>query len=252
LPKATLTLLLRNAAVENVLKYGTWQHDVDASIHSSMLSGLFSQALMQETYDAQLAGLSWSFSTGSSGITLCCAGYSDRLPDLALKVLSAFLLPEKTEIGADVFFKDTYFRSTKDRLVRNLRTYFEAHRADSHAQYFNDLLMSSESNGIETSLASVEATTLESLKDHHRRLLQNEEMEIECLFSGNVAESQAKDFYYRVSMIFQQATQNHDILDTTAANGSNTVTRWIPGKSILTVDYSSLFPDSFTYLFIVE
>lgn len=193
---------------------------------------------MQETYDAQLAGLSWSFSTGSSGITLCCAGYSDRLPDLALKVLTDFLLPEKSEVGADIFFKDTYFRSTKDRLVRNLRTYFEAHRADAHAQYFSDLLMSSESNGIETSLASVEATTLESLKDHHRRLLQNEEMEIECIFSGNVAESQAIDFYNRVSVIVQEATQkaSHDILDTTAANGSHTVTRWVPGKCILTVD----------------
>lgn len=107
-PKATLTLLLRNAAVENILKYGTWQYDVDSSIHSSMLSGLFSQALKQETYDAELAGLSWSFSTGSSGITLCCAGYSDRLPDLALKVLTDFLLPEKSEVGADVIFKDNY------------------------------------------------------------------------------------------------------------------------------------------------
>jgi hypothetical protein len=66
--------------------------------------------------------------------------------------------------------------------------------------------MSSESNGIETSLASVEATTLDSLKDHHRRLLQNEEMEIECLYSGNVAESQAIDFYNRASLIVQEAT----------------------------------------------
>jgi insulysin len=238
LPKATLTLLLRNAAVENVLKYGTWQHDVDASIRSSMLSDLFRQALKQETYDADLAGLSWSVATQSTGVTLSCAGYSDRLPDLALKVLSDFLLPEKSEVGADVFFKDTYFQSTKDRLVRGLSTYFEAHRADAHAQYYYDLLMSSESNGIETSLASVEATTLESLRDHHRCLLQNEEMEIECLFSGNVAESQAKDFYNRASEIVREATEkaSHDISDTTAANGSRTVTRWIPGKCIVTED----------------
>jgi secreted Zn-dependent insulinase-like peptidase len=103
-----LTLLLRNAAVENVLKYGIWQYDVDSSIHSSMLSGLFSHALKQETYDVELARLSWSFSMGSTGTTLCCAGYSDHLPDLALKVLTDFLLPEKSEVGADVIFKDNY------------------------------------------------------------------------------------------------------------------------------------------------
>ena len=66
--------------------------------------------------------------------------------------------------------------------------------------------MSSESNEIETSLGSVEATTLDSLKDHHRRLLQNEEMEIECLYSGNVSESQTIDFYNRASLIVQEAT----------------------------------------------
>jgi hypothetical protein len=94
--------------------------------------------------------------------------------------------------------------------------------------------MSSDSNGIETSLGSVEATTLDSLKDHHRRLLSNEEMEIECFYSGNMAESQAIDFYNVASLIVQESTQNarHGILDTTAANGSHTVPRWIPGKYI--------------------
>jgi hypothetical protein len=57
-------------------------------------------------------------------------------------------------------------------------------------------------------------------------------MEIECLYSGNVAESQAIDFYNRASLIVQEATYKakHGILDTTAANGSHTVTWWIPEK----------------------
>lgn len=233
LPKATMTFLLRNAAVENVLEYGTWQHDVDASIHSSILSGLFSQALKQETYDADLAGLSWSLSTSSSGVTLRCGGYSDRLPDLALKVLKDFLMPEQSEVGEDAIFKDTYFRSVKDALVRSLSNYFEAHRADLHAQYYRDLLMSSESNGIDTALAAVEAATLDSVKEHHCRLLQNKEMEIECLYSGNVPESQAKDFFDRASDIVREATEKSrgEINGAPAASDSQTVDPWVPGPS---------------------
>jgi insulysin len=229
LPKATMTFLLRNAAVENVLAYGTWQHDVDATIHSSILSGLFSQALKQETYDADLAGLSWSLSTSSSGIALHCAGYSDRLPDLALKVLKDFLMPEESEVGVDAIFKETYFRSVKDAIVRSLSNYFEAHRADVHAQYYRDLLMSSESNGIDTSLAAVEVATLDSVKEHHRRLLQNKEMEIECLYSGNVPESQAKDFYDRASHIVREATEKSRE-EINGASATSAVDPWVPGK----------------------
>ena len=197
-----------------------------------MLSGLFSQALKQETYDADLAGLGWSLSTSSAGITLRCSGYSDRLPDLALRVLKDYLLPEQSEEGSDSFFRESYFQSTKDRLVRSLSTYFEAHRADSHAQYYRDLLMSSHSSGIDTSLAAVEATTLDSLKAHHRRVLQNKEMEIECLFSGNVPESQAKDFYARASDIVKEATHKaqREFGTLAAATGSQSVTPWVPGK----------------------
>lgn len=228
-----MTFLLRNAAVENVLEYGTWKHDVHASIHSSILSGLFSQALKQETYDADLAGLSWSLSTSAAGVTLRCGGYSDRLPDLALKVLKDFLMPEKSEVGEDVIFKETYFRSVKDALVRSLSNYFEAHRADLHAQYYRDLLISSESDGIDTALAAVEAATLESVKEHHRRLLQNKEMKIECLYSGNVPQSQAKDFYNRASDLVREATEKTrgEINGASAISDSQTAMPWVPSPS---------------------
>lgn len=235
LPKATMTFLMRNAAVENVLSYGTWEHSVEAAIHSSLLSGLFSQALKQETYDADLAGLSWSLSTSSAGVTLRCGGYSDRLPDLALKVLKDFLMPEESEIGEDVIFKEIYFNSVKDAVIRSLKNYFEAHRADLHAQYYRDLLMSSESDGIDVSLAAVEAATLDSVKEHHRRLLLNKEMEIECLYSGNVPSSQAKDFFNRASEIVREAAEKATAADgingLSVASDSKTLTPWVPSPS---------------------
>lgn len=89
LPQSSLTLLIRNAAVQNVINDGDyWEYNDQAALLSSLLSGVFSQAMAQETYDADLAGLNWSLSLGSSGIKLSCFGFSDRLPDLALTLLS--------------------------------------------------------------------------------------------------------------------------------------------------------------------
>jgi insulysin len=87
LPQSSLNFLIRNAAVQNIESLDGWQYDSNAALQSSMISGAFSEAMAQETYDADLAGLYWSLSLGPSGIKLSCFGFSDRLPDLALKVL---------------------------------------------------------------------------------------------------------------------------------------------------------------------
>lgn len=87
LPQSSISFLIRNAAVQNSKSSGSWEYDANAGILSSILSGAFNEAMAQETYDAELAGLYWSLSLGSSGVKLSCFGFSDRLPDLALKVL---------------------------------------------------------------------------------------------------------------------------------------------------------------------
>jgi insulysin len=87
LPESNLNLLIRNAATHNSKSSDGWQYDPKASLQSSILSGLFSEAMAQETYDADLAGLYWSLTLGGSGIRLHCSGFSDRLPDLALKIM---------------------------------------------------------------------------------------------------------------------------------------------------------------------
>lgn len=190
-PKSTLSFLIRNAAVENVLMDGVWQYDSVAAVHSSLLSAIFSASLAQETYDASLAGLHWNLSLSMSGIKLQCSGFSDRLPDLSLKVLDSFLSPD--------FIQESFFNAAKDRLERSLRTYFESRRADAHAFYYRDFLLSSIDLGTDQALASLDSVTLESLKVHHATVLQNKDIKIECLFSGNVASTEAKEFFTSAS-----------------------------------------------------
>jgi len=206
---------------------------VSSSIKSAMVTGIFSEALAQETYDADLAGLYWSLSASSSGIQLSCSGYSDRLPDLALKLLQDFYLVGQTDDnkgdGVESFFKQSYFASVKDRLMRNFRTYFQSRRADAHAMYYRDMLLSSRDEGLDVSLGVTEITTLESLKEHHKVILENDESEIECLFTGNVSKEQAQEFFSKAASIHQSVTQG----SKRDPSGDEKLDVWTPGTILL-------------------
>ena len=189
LPKANLTVLVRNAAVGHVKNGdGVWEKDTSASVHASILSSMYYDAMAVDTYDADLAGLFWSLSCGQLGIKVSCSGFSDRMPDLALTIVKNFY-------SSSEFLQPHYLASAKDRMLRNLRTYFESRRADSHAVYYRDFLMASESLGIDASIEETERVTMESIKAYHRVLLDNNETLAECFYTGNVSEATAKQFF---------------------------------------------------------
>jgi len=215
LPKSSLTLLIRNAAVENSLQGGLWEYDVHSSVHSSLLSGMFAEHMAQETYDAELAGLYWSLAMTSSGLKLTVNGFSDRLSDLALTVLEEFLNGS--------FVQETFMTNAKDRVVRNLSTYFQSRRSDSIALYYRDLLIASNEHGIESSLEKAKTITLESAKDHHQVLIRNTESMIDCLYSGNVASKDAEAFFAEASRLLNQARVD-------AKPSLKNSDAWFPGK----------------------
>jgi len=216
LPKASMTFLLRNAAVENIIgKGGVWQYDNSAAVHSSLLSGMFAEHMAQETYDADLAGLHWSLSMTSAGIKLSLGGFSDRLPDLALVVLKEFLNGS--------YLQDTYLTNAKDRVIRSLSTYFQSRRADSIAMYYRDLLLASNEYGIEASLDTAHTISLESAKQHHNNLLSYAETSVDCLYSGNVSAKQAEAFFADASKLVNNAR----LLSEPVTSKSNDA--WIPG-----------------------
>lgn len=199
LPKSSLHLLIRNMSTHSVKNdSGDWNYDARSSLYSSLLASLFNEARAQETYDAHLAGLQWSLSLGASGIKLRCFGFSDRLPDLALKVLDDFFSGE--------FLQDEkFFLSSKDRLIRGLRTYFESRRADSHARYYRNALLCLEDQGVDESLEIALASTFEDMIEHHQTILRDQERSVQCLFSGNVSSAEATEFFSNAKSKIQSA-----------------------------------------------
>lgn len=192
LPKSTVSILVRNPAVHHCQKNGTWQADTVSSGCSVLLSGIFAEAMAQDTYDADLAGLHWSVSLSKAGIQFDFAGFSDRLADLAVYIVEEFLKGE--------FISESFFVSSKDRVLRSLRTYFESRRADSHAMYYRDFLISSFEDGVEQSISNTEETTLQSILDYHRKIINCEKTTVDCLFMGNISEKQAR-------LLFKNATE---------------------------------------------
>lgn len=189
-------------------------------MRSNFLTGIFANSLAQETYDADLAGLGWSLSKSSSGYTLTCSGYSDRLADLALKVLTDFC-----NIDGDdkTFLQETHFSTTKDRVVRGLQSFFESKRADSLAFYYRDLLLSYRSGGADKNLEIAEGMTLEDVVEQHRSIWRDNNLALECLYSGNVSEKEAKDFFDQAKEIIQGTR-------TISQQKRSERSSWVPGE----------------------
>ena len=70
--------------------------------------------------------------------------------------------------------------------------------------YYRDSLLVSKDNGIEESLAMAKAAELQYGKDHHGRILSNNEIFIDCLFSGNVSAEDAKEFFFKATKQVQE------------------------------------------------
>ncbi|KAG7368781.1 protease III family protein [Nitzschia inconspicua] len=195
LPQSSIHLLIRNIALQHIKCDCDWIYDARTALLSSLVAGIFNEAMAQETYDADLAGLHWSLSAGAGGIKLNCFGFSDRLPDLSLKVLSDFL--------SGSFLNERFFVSSRDRIVRGLKTYFESQRADSQAAYFRDSLMASQDNGIDESLKFALSLEYEDVVKHHQWILSQSETSVECLASGNICPKDATAFFTKARAMLE-------------------------------------------------
>ena len=197
LPKSSVTILLRTATSENKQQSnGSWQYDPYHSIRSRYLASLFSDAQAQETYDAYIAGLGFSLSKTSSGFTLTVSGYSDRLSDFALKLLSDFCT-----VNEDLL--KPHFDTTKDKFVRSLKSFFQSSRADSLALYYRNLLVSGKGRGIEENLEIAESMVLDDIMKHHEEIFSDTNMLVECFYTGNVGKEAAEGFFSKATDIIK-------------------------------------------------
>ena len=225
LPKSSFVLLLRNPYLEHSYDktLGTWRYDEHFDLCSSLLLNMFSDGLSQATYDASLAGLSWSASKSSSGLSIACLGYSDRLPELALLLIQSFCGKIDGVDKGSVFLTENLFLAAKDRVTRSLQSYFQSGRADSHAFYYRDFILSGRGRGIDHKLELLSKITLSDIVQQRNRVLLYPGTEFDCLSTGNVPRGEAKDLFQKVC----------DILDSVSPSfnyeGFPGPMRWIPG-----------------------
>ena len=175
--------------MENVFDEASneWKYDTAASMHSAILMDVFSDALAQETYDAELAGLHWRLSKAPSGLILKCSGYSEHLTKFALQLLTRFFADHS-------FLDEKYVTIKKDRYLRNLSSYFVSKRADSYAAYYTNYLLNSRGRGIDHTIDVTKSVSLSTLKDHFERLVSSR-LQVDCLFAGNVSEEESRRLF---------------------------------------------------------
>ena len=215
LPKSSLTLLMRCRAAEHKIHEDEqrWTFDAKTVAASNLITAAFHAAMAQETYDADLAGLGWSLSATHDGLELNFGGFSPKLTQLALRILSVFTMEP------EVFLNEKYVNPVKDRKLRTLNSYFNSTRADELAGYYISMLNKMRGNGIDQAIEATESLSIESLKEQHERILND--ISFECLYSGNVDEKEANYFYSSACEILE------NVVDST--HSPTTEVKWIPG-----------------------
>mmetsp|Transcript_15246 Transcript_15246/g.27671 ORF Transcript_15246/g.27671 Transcript_15246/m.27671 type:complete len:1041 (-) Transcript_15246:645-3767(-) len=230
LPKASVTLLLRTATAENKLQPGAdesanlrWDYHGETSMQSNFLTNIFADAMAQDTYDSYLAGLGWSLSKSSSGFTLSCSGYSDRLSDFAIKLLTDFCHLDGS--SDETFLKESHFITSKDKFVRGMRSYLESSRADSLALYYRNLLLTSKGDGIMKNLELAEAMKLTDVVNQQQEIWADENMVVEMFYTGNVSQKEAELFFDQTMDIIEK-TQSKVLQDRAEQTKCSP---WVPG-----------------------
>ena len=201
LPRSSMTIMLVNPNSSYLQKQG-WEYSLEQSVKSTWLTSIFTRAMAQETYDADLAGLEWYLFDSSSGIQLTVHGYSNKLSQFALDLLRKFLIVENNH-SAEHFCTESFFKITKERSINNCQSFYHSKRADTYASFYRDMILSSRSDGIEERMKVMQNMTLESLIDHHQHLISTMS-QIQCFYTGNVSKSEAEDFFHQATSIVEK------------------------------------------------
>ena len=225
LPKASLTLLFRNAAVQHSwdADNATWSFDANRGVQSGILMDMFSDALSQNTYGASLAGLHWSFTKSASGLVLMCDGYSEHLAHFALNIVNQFFTKQTT------FLQEKYLKTNKDKTVRYLESYLNSKRADNYATYYTNMLLSSRGFGVEDSLSLTRSASLKSVELHHECITSLDSTKVDCLISGNISRKDAEHFFSKTREIVKKSKARCKESKNLDIRNKKEFYQWIPG-----------------------
>ncbi|BGP38130.1 metalloprotease [Rhodotorula kratochvilovae] len=150
-----------------------------ASVQTRMFTELIRDSLQEYSYEADLAGLSYSFDQAADGILLSLDGYNDKLPmlvDVIVKRMKEYKVDEKR------------FGLVHDQLVR-LYENFRLEQPFQHVGVDAAHLTTAVSYLLEDKLAALTEVTPANVQAHAARVLGR--MHIESLVHGNMTREEA-------------------------------------------------------------
>lgn len=155
---------------------------LEEQIVSSIYFGLMNEQLEDLKFRASQAGVGYSVNAG--GISF--SGYSDKLSELSDMVLAEVLNPQ---------FTQQQFDRLMERYMRFYRNYNKVEPTRGVSRELDELL-DAESHSVEEAKAVVESITLEKVMAAPQWLFGESRMQM--MASGNITESQTRDFAKRI------------------------------------------------------
>ncbi|ESK89443.1 insulin-degrading enzyme [Moniliophthora roreri MCA 2997] len=150
-----------------------------ATLLTQLFTDLITDSLTEFSYDASLAGLSYSCTSHSKGVYIALQGYNDKMHVLVRQVLdkvkNLVVIPDRLDI-------------MKEQTKKNLENFFliQSHEL---ADYYTFYLMSETAWTAEELLKELPSITVEEVQKHGLYLLSQVHMNI--LVMGNVTQDQA-------------------------------------------------------------
>lgn len=140
----------------------------ETSVKARLFTDLVRDALEEYSYDADLAGIQYSVSLDTRGITAEVSGYNDKLPVLLEQVLITM---------RDLEIKSDRFGIIKERLSRSYRN--SAFQQPYHQLYDYLAWLTSENDYVVEELAAeLPNITVDTTRSFHKELLSQLHMEV--------------------------------------------------------------------------
>lgn len=170
LPKANVFFVLRNPLINATPA---------TSIKTRMLIELISDSLVEYSYDASLAGLSYMLDSQDQSLALSLSGYNDKIPVLARSILEKL---------ANFQIDPRRFELVQDRVKRSYQN-FAIEEPYRHATYYTTYLLQDKMWTPQEKLRELEQLTVAEVQQFLPELLQR--MHLEVLAHGNLAKEEA-------------------------------------------------------------
>ncbi|BGP54049.1 hypothetical protein JCM8202_003048 [Rhodotorula sphaerocarpa] len=206
-----------------------------SSIQTRLFTELVRDSLQEYAYDAELAGMSFSFDLQADGVLLSLDGYNDKLSILA-NVIATRMRDYKVD--------EQRFRLIHDQLKRSYQN-FRLEQPYSHVGFDGAYLTQAVAHTVDEKLAALEEVTPESIQAHAKKLLSR--MHIESLVHGNMVKDEALSLARDIEETFKPQALTAEELKSRQA----LITpegKWLARRPVANPENANSAVEQFTYV----